>query len=144
MKSSRVYLFCSKLNTIDFEVPAAPNGRLPVDQAAGLLAMHCLARGQSPSYYRIMIHAPLDTKGLAAKAEKLLEVSHYYNSNVKLTDREKQVLAGILRSRANKEIASEMNIAERTVKFHVKSLFVKFNVRSRVDLARVAAARGSN
>src|SRR3981081_250891 len=34
-----------------FHVEAGPDGRFPIDQAAGLLAMHCMVRGQSPSDY---------------------------------------------------------------------------------------------
>src|SRR5258708_12248932 len=37
---------------------------------------------------------------------------------VRLTRREEEVLDGILRSLANKEIANELNLSERTVKFH--------------------------
>jgi len=42
-------------------------------------------------------------------------------------------------NRANKEIASELNITVRTVKFHISSLFTKFGVDNRAELARRAA-----
>ena len=58
---------------------------------------------------------------------------------MKLTRREKEVLDGILRSLANKEIASELNLSERTVKFHVSSLLSKFKVHSRMELMREAS-----
>ena len=51
---------------------------------------------------------------------------------VRLTRREEEVLDGILRSLANKEIANELNLSERTVKFHVSSLLAKFKVRGRL------------
>jgi DNA-binding NarL/FixJ family response regulator len=44
------------------------------------------------------------------------------------------VLEGLLENLANKEIASRLNISERTVKFHVSNLLAKFNVRRRADL----------
>ena len=58
---------------------------------------------------------------------------------MKLTRREEEVLDGIFRSLANKEISRELNISERTVKFHVSSLLSKFKVRSRMELMREAS-----
>jgi len=139
--SSFVYLFYEKNSgTAHFHVEAGPSGELPVDHAAGLLAMHCLVRGQSPSDYMIMVPAPLESLGgLEEKAEKLLQAGHKVKSAVRLTRREEEVLNGILRSLANKEIASELNLSERTVKFHVSSLLAKFKVRGRMELMREAA-----
>src|SRR5258706_612282 len=44
------------------------------------------------------------------------------------------LLANLLENLSNKEIASKLNIAERTVKFHVSNLLNKFGVRRRADL----------
>src|SRR5262249_15568335 len=44
------------------------------------------------------------------------------------------VLRSLLENLSNKEIASKLNIAERTVKFHVSNLLNKFGVRRRADL----------
>jgi len=133
-----LYLFYEKSSgTAHFHVEAGPSGELPVDHAAGLLAMHCLVRGQSPSDYMIMIPAPQDCLGaLEEKAQELLQAGHKVKSAVRLTRREEEVLDGILRSLANKEIASELNLSERTVKFHVSSLLAKFKVRGRMELMR--------
>ena len=99
--------------------------------------MHCLVRGQSPSDYMIMVPAPQECLGaLEEKAEELLQAGHKVKSAVRLTRREEEVLDGILRSLANKEIASELNLSERTVKFHVSSLLAKFKVRGRMELMR--------
>jgi DNA-binding NarL/FixJ family response regulator len=51
-----------------------------------------------------------------------------------LSRREQEVLDSLLENLANKEIASRLNIAERTVKFHVSNLLSKFGVRRRADL----------
>ena len=136
-----VYLFYEKNSgAAHFHVDAGPDGELPVDHAAGLLAMHCMVRGQSPNDYLIMVPAsPHDLNGLTEKAQKLLEAGQSVKSAVKLTRREDEVLDGILRSLANKEIASELNLSERTVKFHVSSLLAKFKVRSRMELMREAS-----
>lgn len=50
------------------------------------------------------------------------------------TDREAQVLKLIRAKKLNKEIAWELGIGIRTVKFHVERLLSKFGVRSRHDL----------
>jgi DNA-binding CsgD family transcriptional regulator len=136
-----VYLFYEKTSgTAHFHVEAGPDGELPVDHAAGLLAMHCMVRGQSPADYLIMVPAaPQHLNGLTEKAQKLLEAGNSVKSAVKLTRREEEVLDGILRSLANKEIANELNLSERTVKFHVSSLLAKFKVRSRMELMREAS-----
>jgi hypothetical protein len=49
------------------------------------------------------------------------------------------VLDAVLCNRANKEIASKLNITVRTVKFHISSLLSKFGVESRAELARRAS-----
>ena len=54
-----------------------------------------------------------------------------------LTQRERDVLDGVLRGRLNKQIASEMEIAERTVKFHRKNVMEKMGADSVAELARM-------
>ena len=61
-------------------------------------------------------------------------------NNVRLTAREKSVLGGIIECKSNKEIASGLNLSERTVKFYVSSLLVKHNVNSRTKLAAARLA----
>jgi DNA-binding NarL/FixJ family response regulator len=52
----------------------------------------------------------------------------------RLSQRERQVLDGVLKSQSNKEIAASLYISESTVKFHLTRLFAKFGVRRRADL----------
>ena len=135
-----LYFFYEKNTGVShFHVEAGADGRFPVDQAAGLLAMHCLVRGQSPRDYVVMVQAaPGALEGLTEKAEQLLQAGHSVGSSVRLTRREEEVLGGIMRSLANKEIAVSLNLSERTVKFHVSSLLAKFRVRGRMELVREA------
>ena len=56
------------------------------------------------------------------------------DSVANLSRREQEVLDSLLENLSNKEIASKLNIAERTVKFHVSNLLSKFGVRRRADL----------
>lgn len=51
-----------------------------------------------------------------------------------LTHREQEVLDGLLRNLSNKEIAKDLGITERGVKFHVSNLLDKRQVRRRSDL----------
>ncbi len=134
------YFYEKNTGVTHFHVEAGPDGCLPVDQAAGLLAMHCMVRGQSPSDYVVMVKAENDLlEGLTEKAEKLLQAGHSVGSPVKLTRREEEVLGGVMKSLANKEIAATLNLSERTVKFHVSSLLAKFRVRGRMELVREAS-----
>ena len=134
------YFYEKSTGATHFHVEAGPDGGFPVDQAAGLLAMHCMVRGQSPKDYMVMVRAENDLlEGLTEKAEKLLQAGHSVGSPVKLTRREEEVLGGVMKSMANKEIASTLNLSERTVKFHVSSLLAKFRVRGRMELVREAS-----
>jgi DNA-binding NarL/FixJ family response regulator len=136
-----VFFFYEKnTGTTHFHVEAGPDGRFPVDQAAGLLAMHCVVRGQEPSDYVVMVQAEDEIlEGLGDRANKLLEAGRSAHSRVKLTRREEEVLAGLMKSLANKEIAATLNLSERTVKFHVSSLLAKYQVRGRMELVREAS-----
>jgi DNA-binding NarL/FixJ family response regulator len=141
----QTYLFYERQSGVaHFQVSAGPDGSLPLEQAACLLAMHCMVRGQSPEDYAVMVEAEHShTEGLREKAQKLLEAGQSVKSEVKVTRREEEVLRGILRGFANKEIAGDLNLSERTVKFHVSSLLSKFRVRGRMELVR-EASRYSN
>jgi DNA-binding NarL/FixJ family response regulator len=52
-----------------------------------------------------------------------------------LSGREKQVLGMVVMGMSNKAIASELFLAESTVKCHLSSAFVKLGVRSRNEAA---------
>jgi DNA-binding NarL/FixJ family response regulator len=56
------------------------------------------------------------------------------DTQTELSRREQEVLNSLLENLANKEVASRLNISERTVKFHVSNLLAKFGVRRRADL----------
>jgi len=52
-----------------------------------------------------------------------------------LTDQETRILGLIAQGKSNKLIARELNIADSTVKVHVKHVLRKLNLRSRVEAA---------
>jgi len=55
-------------------------------------------------------------------------------AGTEISRREQDIVDGLLLNLSNKEIASKLNISERTVKFHVSNLLTKFNVQRRTDL----------
>jgi two-component system NarL family response regulator len=59
-----------------------------------------------------------------------------------LSAREVQVLELIVRGLANKQIAFTLNIAEHTVKNHVKNILSKLGVQDRTQAATAAIQRG--
>jgi DNA-binding NarL/FixJ family response regulator len=59
-----------------------------------------------------------------------------------ITPRELDVLRAIADGRSNKTIASDLNIAEHTVKNHVKSILSKLDANDRTDAAMIALRRG--
>ncbi|WP_232533164.1 MULTISPECIES: response regulator transcription factor [Ramlibacter] len=59
-----------------------------------------------------------------------------------LTEREQQVLSGVVAGRLNKQIASEMGIAERTVKIHRGRVMAKMAAASLAELVRLCERVG--
>lgn len=144
------FVFYDKLSgTERFEVKASPDGSLPVDQAASLMAIHCFVRGKSPKDFGVMVAPDEDLlDGLLPMAKRLVQACTETRSPVELSVRQRDVLRALMQEGTNKEIASKLNISVRTVKFHVSALLEKFNVHSRVSLIRKAAdvflAEGQN
>lgn len=63
-------------------------------------------------------------------------------SRVQLTPRELSTLRLMADGKANKEIAVELGIGERTVKSHLGRLFEKLGVTSRTEAIKIAMQRG--
>lgn len=55
-----------------------------------------------------------------------------------LTSRELQVLQGLTQGKSNKEIARDLDIAEPTVKLHMKTLYRKLGASNRTQAALIA------
>ncbi|HTZ73701.1 MAG TPA: helix-turn-helix transcriptional regulator [Candidatus Aquilonibacter sp.] len=140
VQPKRFVFYDKATGTERFEVRAEPDGRLPVDQAASLMAIHCFVRGKSPKDFGVMV-APEDDllDGLLPVARRLVQACTENHAPVHLSQRQREVLRVLMQDSSNKEIACKLNISVRTVKFHVSALFEKFNVQSRVGLMRKAA-----
>jgi DNA-binding CsgD family transcriptional regulator len=131
--------FDKKTGTRRFEVKANADGSLPVDQVASLLAANCVMRGQTPQDFGILVAAGEDILGgLEKHTEKLIQHCQTFQSPIRLTRREREVLHEVLQIFSNKDIADKVHISVRTVKFHVSALLAKFGVASRLELIRRA------
>ena len=61
-----------------------------------------------------------------------------------LTNREWDVLKLLLQGKSNKLIASSLGISDRTVEFHLKNIYAKFQVSSRIELIlKLGSATGN-
>ena len=59
-----------------------------------------------------------------------------------LSDRERQVLRGLMHAQSNKEIARDLDLQEVTIKLHVKTLCQKLDAKNRTDAAMIARDAG--
>jgi DNA-binding CsgD family transcriptional regulator len=132
--------FDKRTGTPRFQVRARHDGTLPVDQAVSLLAVQCIARQKMPREFGILVGTDEDlVGGLVGRTMKVIEGCSNAKPQTSLSLRQDQVLAGITQNLSNKEIANNLNISERTVKFHISALLEKFDVRGRMDLMLEAA-----
>ncbi|HLT20933.1 MAG TPA: response regulator transcription factor, partial [Thermomicrobiales bacterium] len=91
------------------------------------------------------IHAMLEE----ARSDELAEPTNNTQASsavalepVRLTRREREVVRLIARGLTNRQIAVELDIADRTVDTHVTNIFKKLGVSSRVKVAAWAVERG--
>jgi len=66
---------------------------------------------------------------------RLAELKQRYST---LTPRERQVMAGVIAGRLNKQICYDLHAAERTIKTHRARVMEKMRVRSVAELVRLA------
>ena len=65
-----------------------------------------------------------------------------HTPRIALSARELEVLQHMAKGLRNKEIGATLNIAEDTVKIHVKNIFIKLGVADRTEAVVVASKRG--
>ncbi len=80
--------------------------------------------------------------GPAVTSRLLERIEHDDAQPDDLTPRELEVLTLLAHGLKNAEIADELFISERTVKFHVSSILAKLGAGTRTEAARIAARRG--
>ena len=99
------------------------------------------------------LQKPLDEKQLLDSVEEALQASREFiilvrkSEQVKsllqrLTPRELEIFHLVITGKLNKQIASDLNIAEQTVKIHRGNLTKKMGVKSVAELVRLAEKAG--
>jgi DNA-binding CsgD family transcriptional regulator len=139
--SPNVFVFCEKsTGAARFHAESNSDPNYIIERMAGLLAVQCLVRGSDPSDFAILVPAETTLGSrLVSRAKELLEQGREAAGPSTLSPRQKEILQSVMCNRANKEIACQLNITVRTVKFHISSLLTKFGVENRAELARRAA-----
>lgn len=91
-------------------------------------ALNMIKRGDIWLYPSFIQHLIKSTVQKSLTKNELLE---------KMTEREREIALYVAQGLSNKEIASELDITERTVKAHLSSLFDKIDIHDRLKLAIV-------
>jgi DNA-binding CsgD family transcriptional regulator len=140
--SPNVFVFCEKsTGAARFHAETNSDPDYIIERMAGLLAVQCLVRGSDPSDFAILVPAATVLGNrLVGRAKELLEQGREAASPATLSPRQKEILQSVMCNRANKEIASQLNITVRTVKFHISTLLSKFGAENRAELARRATS----
>lgn len=97
-------------------------------------AIRAAARGQS------VIEAQVAAKMMNRLRQPKSEVKQELHEQ--LTEREMDVLKGVARGLSNQEIADELYIGVKTVKFHITNIFNKLEVEDRTQAAIYAHKHG--
>jgi two-component system response regulator DegU len=80
------------------------------------------------------------SRGIAAQIASWMQVGGLKGSG--LTRREQETLDLLVQGKTNQAIAATLKISEKTVEKHVKSIFDKLEVSSRVEAAVIAVKQG--
>lgn len=78
----------------------------------------------------------------ADTAKRNAELSHIHEKLAVLSNRERQVLEGLVAGNANKTIAFDLGISPRTVEIYRANLMTKMEANSLSDLVRMAMTAG--
>ncbi|HVB32713.1 MAG TPA: response regulator transcription factor [Gemmatimonadaceae bacterium] len=113
-------------------IRASVEGIILKESAASVLvdAIRAVARGDG------WIPAPLATRVLRIMG------NDQRRRGLELTPRERAVVMRVAGGKSNKHIAAELDIAESTVKLHLRNAYAKLGVSNRVQLTLVARERG--
>jgi LuxR family maltose regulon positive regulatory protein len=114
---------------------AEPEGyvRIFVDEGEPMaeLLRHAASRGIAPTYVAKLL-AAFEVEGLAVSPSNLQPLIE------PLSERELEVLRLLTTHLSSTEIADELVISVNTVRSHIKSIYSKLNVHSRMDAVQRA------
>lgn len=107
--------------------------------AAGFLPKTLSARSLVEAVRQMARNEQFVPPGVAEGASASRELMNFGQ----LSQRERQVWQGLAKGKANKEIARDLEVAETTVKLHVKTLYRKLGVANRTQAALLAQEAGA-
>ena len=95
-----------------------------------------VAQGEAP------ISRGIATKILGEFARHLQQDETQAAGKEDLTEREKEVLRLVAEGSTNRDIASQLNVTENTVKYHLKNILEKLHLRNRAQAVAYAMQTG--
>lgn len=116
---------------------AGARGYLLKDSAAGDLMNAIQAVAQNKSFF-----SPKVSHILAEDYVRVLKQKGEVDSYDLLTDREREILQLLAEGKANKEVATLLNISTYTVETHRKHILEKLNLHSPAELILYAVRKG--
>ena len=93
-----------------------------------LLVMDCANWVPVSSDNIVALQPAIAINGMAAEVPAIAN-----KTNVAFTERERQVLATLLRGMSNKVIANELNLSQNTVKSHISRIMQKLHAKNRTE-----------
>ena len=145
--------FIEKMQTEDFAakilVYTAHAGEAHVREALRAGATGYVIKGSTPERLIDAIHTVARGGSYLDPAVASQVMGHIGRSQERrsrngraLTEREVTVLQALALGKRNKDIARELFITERTVKYHINGLFTKLRVKNRTEAVRAAIDQG--
>jgi DNA-binding NarL/FixJ family response regulator len=114
---------------------------------AGFFLMLFFLRVKSRNYISEQISSePAEVVGDFAYTKQVLPPLSHNEAKIQksLSAREQAVLAGLAKGLSNKEIASDLNLQEQTVKNYLSNLYRKLGIHDRVEAVFFAIRAGLN
>jgi two-component system, LuxR family, response regulator FixJ len=133
-----------KLNELPNSIPSIViTGHGDVPMAVEAMKAGALDFIEKPFEDEVLIEAiKRAASEISENREGAVDVAQIRSRFETLTDREKQVLAGVVAGLANKSIAYDLDISPRTVEVHRASVMSKMQARSLPELVRMTMAAG--
>ena len=131
-----------------------------IDRAVALPIIFMTGHGQIPDTVRAIqrgavdfLTKPVDADVLLAAIARALDQdaasraararrNDLRSRYERLTAREREVFVHLISGQLNKQVASDLQITERTIKLHRASIFEKLEVTSMAEMARLAVELG--
>jgi two-component system nitrate/nitrite response regulator NarL len=105
-----------------------------LDESPTELLFESICQVMAGRYWIVSDHVANTAAGI-----RILEAERRRRTAFGLTPRELEIIRAVVTGHRNKEIADRFSISENTVKSHLTSIFNKFGVSNRVELALFAA-----